>query len=285
MLTNNGMLSGAIQPTQPTQPTQPVKTVKEKTIDAIYPQLKLLEDDRTTGYVPKKDGKVIGTSGVTIGMGLDLGAHSKADLTGMGIPTEIVTALEPYLGLKTDKAVNKLAAAPLTLTEAQVETINKKVKGSKYDKIKDKFKDRVGRSLEDEDDNVRQAIVLAGFNLGESGLLGEKTATNFAKQLKDKKYTEAAANLKTWKESDVRGLKARRRAEGDLLGGTIKIGNVAATKDSYAEDLKIEEAIKETKQKAEEPAKGSDLSALQQLFPIDNSQPMLPAMPMNRRLV
>jgi hypothetical protein len=297
MLTNNGMLSGAVQP------TQPVKTVKEKTIDAIYPQLALLEDNKTAGYVPKKDGKVIGTSGVTIGMGLDLGAHSKADLTGMGIPTEIVTVLEPYLGLKTDKAVTKLATNPLTLTEEQVKTVNKKVKGDKYDKIKDKFKDRVGRSLEDEDDNVIQAVVLAGFNLGESGLFGKdaytdekgvkhaKATTNFAKQLKDKKYTEAATNLKAWNESAVRGLKARRRAEGDLLAGTVEIGNVASTKDTYAETLQIQEAIEEAKKKTEEAKKaedtkqGKDLSALRELFPLDSAQPMQPSMPMNRRLV
>lgn len=253
---------------------QPKKTVKEETIDSIYSQLEYLEDNRTTGYVPAKDGKVIGTSGVTIGMGLDLGAHSENDLTSMGIPKNIITALKPYLGLKGNAAVNKRTATPLTLKAEDVKTLNKKVKQDKYDKISRKFKNRVGRSLEDEAVNVRQAIILAGFNLGESGLFGRdaytdknkkkhaKTTTNFATQLKNKQYSDAAVELKKWNESEVIGLRARRGAEGALLAGTIKIDNVSFTKDTLVTDLKIQKAIDEVKTKTPVATAVSPVAAL-----------------------
>ena len=263
------------------------KSVKDTTLDNVKSQLAALEDNRTIGYVPKdKEGNVIAKSGVTIGMGFDLGAHSKKELEDMGIDSDVITALEPYLGLKGDKAVNKLATTPLSLTAESTDTINDKVKSKKYDALAAKFKAKVGRTFDDEDDNVREALLIAAFNLGESGLLGNTTSTNLAKQLKEKKYTEAADNLKTWKETALTGLRARRRAEADLLRGDIKVGEVATTKDDYVPDLKIQEALNENINKTPtasvQPQQRPDLKALQAMFPLEGEQPVLPT---NRRLV
>jgi len=72
------------------------------------------------GYVPCKDGKPLGASGVTVGTGVDLGQQTRAGLASMGVPEDILVILAPYFGLQKQAAVEKLRVAPLTLTADQV---------------------------------------------------------------------------------------------------------------------------------------------------------------------
>jgi hypothetical protein len=77
------------------------------------------------GYVPtNSDGEVIGNSGVTLVDGLDLGQQSVSDLKAMGVPQGIINILTPYLGLQGEAALDYLDAHPLTLTDAQADTLN-----------------------------------------------------------------------------------------------------------------------------------------------------------------
>lgn len=69
-------------------------------------------------------GDVIGSSGVTVGCGLDLGQQSVDDLRRMRIDDDIIAILSRYCAKKGDEAVKALADAPLTLTDAQCDAVD-----------------------------------------------------------------------------------------------------------------------------------------------------------------
>lgn len=71
-----------------------------------------------------KCGPVIGSSGVTVGSGLDLGQQNMADLDRMGLDLELVALFCPYLGKKRDVAIAVLSANPLTLTNEQCDAVD-----------------------------------------------------------------------------------------------------------------------------------------------------------------
>ena len=72
------------------------------------------------GYVPtnSKTGEAIDNSGVTIGVGFDLGQHNVGDLKRMGFKDSLIEKFKPYLGKKG--------------AEAQAIAHNLKVSGDDY---------------------------------------------------------------------------------------------------------------------------------------------------------
>jgi hypothetical protein len=83
------------------------------------------EGNTLTGYVPRdRNGNVLGASGVTIGMGVDLGALDERVLEALDLSVSLEEKLRPYLGLKRDAAVDKLKAMPLKLSADEVEPLN-----------------------------------------------------------------------------------------------------------------------------------------------------------------
>ena len=98
--------------------------------------IEIEEGNKTEGYVPKnKDGTAIGKSGVTVGMGFDLGGKNIADLKGL--PDSLVDLLKPYLGLKGAKAQQKLNEQSLSLDTDQLKRVNSFVKKKYYNEVKD----------------------------------------------------------------------------------------------------------------------------------------------------
>ncbi len=75
-------------------------------------------------YDPALYGPVIGVSGVTVGTGLDLGQQGTDDLRRMGVSAALAARLSPYLGKRRMDAVAVLAAAPLTLTDAECDALD-----------------------------------------------------------------------------------------------------------------------------------------------------------------
>jgi hypothetical protein len=83
-----------------------------------------LEGSVSCGYVPThrrgpRKGEAIGQSGVTIGVGCDLGGRCEADLRRLGLPCELVDKLRPYLGKRRREAQQVLASRPLRLSDAE----------------------------------------------------------------------------------------------------------------------------------------------------------------------
>ncbi|EFC42638.1 pesticin domain-containing protein [Naegleria gruberi] len=82
----------------------------------------------TTGYVPQsKAGTVIGKSGVTVGTGFDVGQQNVKGLKALGLSPSLVDKLSPYTGLKQQAAKDFLAKNPLSLSPAEVASIDKAV--------------------------------------------------------------------------------------------------------------------------------------------------------------
>ena len=80
-------------------------------------------------YVPcDKNGNVLGVSGPTIASGFDLGQTDLAGLQSYHFPSDLETKLRPYVGKKGAEAKTFVQANPVTITDADVVAINKKVK-------------------------------------------------------------------------------------------------------------------------------------------------------------
>ena len=105
--------------------SQEVLAVSDK-ID--YSFLSELEGgSKTKGYVPAAG---VSKSGVTIGTGFDLGQRNETDLKILGLSSDLIATLKPYLGKQSKDAQAALDKTPLTITSAQAVDIDKAVKKS-----------------------------------------------------------------------------------------------------------------------------------------------------------
>jgi hypothetical protein len=89
--------------------------------DVTLAHLKEREGYATVGYLPTT------TSGVTIGIGIDLGQQTKTGLIAKGVNSTIVTKCEKYLGL-TSKAqldAKGYKASDLVLSVAEADALSK----------------------------------------------------------------------------------------------------------------------------------------------------------------
>jgi len=89
--------------------------------DVVLAHLKDREGYATVGYLPTT------SSGVTIGVGIDLGQQTKAGLLAKGVSSTIVTKCEKYLGL-TSKAqldAKGYKASDLVLSVAEADALSK----------------------------------------------------------------------------------------------------------------------------------------------------------------
>ena len=167
----------------------------------------------TRGYVPMKNGAVLGVSGVTIGTGVDLGQQTAAGLMDMGVDYAIVKKLLPYIGLKKLAAVDALKRQALTLTAAEVKALDDAVIGQYVKNIAARYdKDKPSQPFAVIPPEA-QAVVAS--LLYQRGLASPKSYPNTWALLIKGDWPGAAAKLcnsALWKE-----YKTRRAAEGDLL--------------------------------------------------------------------
>ncbi len=77
------------------------------------------EGRKLEGYVPNAKTS---HSGVTIGIGFDLGQRTEHDLAGL--PGPLVSKLKPYLGVRGADAVALLEDHPLTITDSEADQLD-----------------------------------------------------------------------------------------------------------------------------------------------------------------
>jgi len=169
---------------------------------------------KTQAYIPKyESGKIIESSGVTIGRGVDLGQHNAADLKRAGFTDDLIKKFKPYLGLKreaADKALEKTGKFFITKEEARFisdQMLQHKI--NEYDRIFKRLKDvpdpkvkavlvaehfagRLGNPLYKK---FRQALRDTNYNLEQAYRIG---VFQNPKVNKNSVYTNAAKNLLTW---------------------------------------------------------------------------------------
>lgn len=180
----------------------------------------------TTGYVPDAAGS---KSGVTIATGFDLGQRNESDLTTLGLTSDLITKLKPYLGKKGTDAADYLKDNPLTITDAQAAEIDKLVKAQKVPKLKTAYKTAADNTKNVEfDDLPGQAQTVIASVSFQYGTLSTKTP-KFWKAVVTQDWPEAVKILRAFGDS----YPTRRGKEADRLEQVVKFNEMIAKLLSY----------------------------------------------------
>ena len=173
--------------------------------------IKEREGYKNSMYVPKdKKKKVLGKSGPTIASGFDVGQRSLSDLKGL--PATLVVKLEPYLGMKGAAADAYVTANELTLTNEEIDTINKFSKKQEINRLKEDWEGSTS-TLGFDDLTEAQATVVASVAFQYGNLPTE--APTFWKHVTNGDWDKAEAELRAFGDK----YPTRRTAEADFLAG------------------------------------------------------------------
>lgn len=176
---------------------------------------------RGTGYdVSRLDP--MGVSGVTIGIGVDLGQQTEHQLRKWGVSDELLDKLRPYIGLPDKAACVALQKAPLTLTEEEARALTyAEQKGYMDEVVQPTWDYKYGSRGKYEDLPWQAQCVIFSlvYQLGWGGL--RKRGPYTLRALENHDWARAIANL----QSGARGWNGeyheRRFAEGTLLKGAL----------------------------------------------------------------
>lgn len=173
-----------------------------------------------TGYVPKNAAKQPDVnSGVTIGIGVDLGGKTKDSMLNDGVSKEFVNLLEPYLGLKGKAAQDKLTKSPLTITEAQAMDLSKNYINRFSSGVASKYQAATGSNFSKLPLGTRTAIVSVSYQYGQN--LAAATP-EFWKQVTSGRWADAVKNLNNFKDN----FPTRRQSEAALIQADIAAGKL-----------------------------------------------------------
>lgn len=106
----------------------------DPTIDWAF--IASLEGMKLVGYVPLADRT---ESGVTIAAGFDMGKRSRAELERLGLPLSLVNKLAPYCNKIGLAAAAYLRRNPLTITQAEAETIDRAIRAATLEKLIERY--------------------------------------------------------------------------------------------------------------------------------------------------
>ena len=206
-----------------------------------------LEGNTTTGYVPAGKSK----SGVTVGIGFDIGQHSPTDLEKMGLNTSLIAKLTPYLKKKGKAAEDALGIVPLELNESELEEVNKIVIRKKYEEFENKFPKYANIP-----DEGKRAVMFSTAYIG--GLNRYKTfreefdkAQNLKRAIRvglfgkmnrgDAEYNRAKKALNWYNEYELENMQRPTPKPARMAGGGFLDGKKFA--DGGEVDLEYEDKI------------------------------------------
>ena len=191
--------------------------VEEKVHAVDWGFIKAREGNKLSMYVPQEANakgvkEVVGKSGNTIGMGIDLGQWSAAEFRSAGVSETLVTTLNGYFGLKNKAATDYLAKNPLTLTSDEVDEVNTAIKGQILDKLIKAFDAESLTKFVDLTAEQQTAVASVFFQYG-TNKEKKKWPKNYWKQVTKGEWGKAEKNLKNFGDA----FKTRRNLEADLL--------------------------------------------------------------------
>lgn len=181
--------------------------------DAVLQFLIQEEGFKPGTYIPKKDGKAIGNSGLTFGVGIDIGQMNTKEFLNMGLPKEFQESLLPYVGKKGAEAlaVEKELGHYTLPTDVAMDISRQKISKS-TDRMRNKYKNY------DELPYQQQAVGLSLLhNFGDSSLDFGTMKSVMGGDLKS--GIARLRNADEWKNPE---LFARRNREADLLQSLIQ---------------------------------------------------------------
>ena len=167
------------------------------------------------GYIPqKKDGTVIGKSGVTIASGFDLGQQNSYDLNrifGSGDTNKTLKDLfTPYLGKQKEDAKTYLKDHPLSITSEQAATVDECVMVQMLPSIKKQYENSTSGKWDDLPDQAQTVLFDLGYQFGQNSGI----PSGVMKKIKEGNYSGAASALE---EMGKTAYKNRRNDEAALL--------------------------------------------------------------------
>jgi hypothetical protein len=167
--------------------------------------------DSLKGYIVKGFDK----SGVTVGVGFDLGQYNAGELSDL--PDSILNKLKPYLGLKGKNAKKRLDEIPLKITQKESDIINKVIK-TKILTILKKDWEKSSSQIPFDELSTEQATAVANiaFQYGNAGILSFDFWDYATKNEWDKVYKELM-DFKDKSES----VNERHKKTGKYLKGFL----------------------------------------------------------------
>lgn len=167
------------------------------------------------GYVPSN------TSGVTIGIGVDLSQQTVAGLQAMGVPQSVIDQLSPYIGLSGQAARDALAANPLTITADQATQLNDAVTASYFNSTGNAFDNACDfANFSDLPWQAQTVIADLWYNMGNLS----SAAPNFWSQVTSGDWQAALDNLNDFGGNKT--LDARAAYDATILQQAMNAGTL-----------------------------------------------------------
>lgn len=203
---------GGSPPPPPTPPKNPNCAAPAISVDNGF--ITQNEGSTNTGYVPTKNGVPLGTSGVTVGIGVDLGSKTAAGLASWGLSQTLINQLTPYLGLTGTAAQQELASNPLTLSAADSAALSNAAIAANISSLSSAFNNAASfADFNQLPPNTQTAIADVAYQYGD---LASKTP-NFWSQITTGDWAAALSNLNNFGDDYA----TRRAADAALLQNDI----------------------------------------------------------------
>lgn len=178
-----------------------------------YAFIMKVEGYRRELYVPNNKGVVIGKSGATVGIGVDIGQHNENEFISAGIPKSIRDKIRPFFNLKGQAALEALKKNPVELTDDEAKLLSKLIIDRKIKQVQELYDKESKLKFFDIPANIQTVLVSISYQYGSL------------------KYTKFRNANRLWQlaiEGDWEGFERllrdfgdnyaiRRRREADLL--------------------------------------------------------------------
>ena len=173
-------------------------------------------EKRLTGYIAQTDGVAIEGSGVTIGLGVDLGQHNKHDL--IGLPEDLIKKLTPFLELKGQAALNS-SFENLKISENEVNVLDQHLKAKKTEQVRKAYNNDTGQEFYNLPPDAQTAIMSVYWQHGTSN--PQTAAPKFWGHVTQGNWGGATQELRNWSDKPDYGHQYRRNAEANILANLI----------------------------------------------------------------
>ena len=177
------------------------------------------------GYVPidSGTGQVAGSSGVTIGAGVDLGSRTRSSLSSAGITsTTLLNKLDPYFGLTQSAAACTILERPLIVTSSEASSLTAAVRNGIVADVEQRYnQDRSTNALPFRSipRGIRTAIADVWFQFGP-----QDAYPNFWRYVTRNEWESAVRELRNFYSNPERQLRSdlrRRNNEADIIEATF----------------------------------------------------------------
>ncbi len=214
------VIARAASDLEATQNTYPVSCAQLETmtnrIDQNFTGAQEGGNHSTAYTIP---GPVGDNSGVTIGLGVDLGQRNIGDLNRLGLHPNLINRLAPYLGLRGDAARSFLVQNPLTLGPVLLRQLNTNIHLELYNGLYQGYDNRSNfdffRLPASAQTVLASVAIQYGFNLHEA-------APVFFSAMTEGRCQDAVNELENFGDTTTE----RRLAEAALLQAAIDSGEL-----------------------------------------------------------